>query len=181
MSAVTSRLVTSSLADRRICRSLLSWKKQLLTKRATCFLLFHCQFGVEVHPRSRTRVTGVVTSSPTVRVRSADAILRMGLHGCRTTAAQFWVHWAVVDVMRDASDIENAAAELITDAIGLWNSAGAVQLLVVSEHVMLDDVPYEDLDYIFGVGDELERTEDRSLGYAAINRCLGRQNSINRE
>ena len=67
-------LSLSSPADRRIWRNRLNWKKQLLTTRLMwCFMVNSASTRT---PRSRTTVTGLMTSSPTVRDRSVEASLR---------------------------------------------------------------------------------------------------------
>jgi len=74
INAETSLLVTLETAARRIWRSRRSWKKQLLVTRLTC--CFIVSSASRRTSRSRTISKGVMTLSPTDKVRFVVEILQ---------------------------------------------------------------------------------------------------------
>jgi len=142
-----------SPAERRIWRSCLNWKKQLLTTRL--IVLLHRQLIVEVDASISDdfdRLDDVITDwkcqvsrRQLAQVSTPADPLQLRFQRIQLESTS----WAPI-----SNVISDAAAQLMTNGVDFRDLTRSVELFVVSEQVMTEKIAWENIFDVLGVGDE---------------------------
>ena len=143
--------------------------------------VFIVSSGSRWTPRSRTTVTGLMTSSPTESVRSAAANLRRFV--------RLPNHWSSVFRafscnLRDAHQSWTSVMQRLrwfSNDFDFGYLTRSVKLLVVGEQMMADKVVRENVNDIFGIRDEFQWAEYWALWNATANTHRLGLNTVDRE